>query len=60
MGEIGLAGDRAQRGELGRREPHQIQRARPRVGHIVEHRLGGRGGQGAGLAEVGRVHRAAT
>ena len=52
MREIGLAGDRAQRGELGRGEAHEIERARPRVGHIVEHRLFGRSGQGAGLAEV--------
>ena len=39
MREIGLAGDRAQRGELGRGEAHQIKRAGARIGHIVEHRL---------------------
>ena len=52
MREVGLAGDRAQRGELGRGEAHQVERARPRVGHIVERRFVGRSGQRAGLAEM--------
>src|SRR4051794_7149847 len=39
MREIRLAGDRAQRRELGRGEPDEVKRARTRVRHIVEHGL---------------------
>ena len=39
MREIRLAGDRAERGELGRGEADQVKRAGPRIGHIVECRL---------------------
>src|SRR5690242_16086734 len=56
--EVRLAGHRAERGEFRRREPHQVERARLRVRHIIEHRLFGRSGQGARCAEMRRVHRA--
>src|SRR5215218_1891566 len=57
MGEVRLSGHRAERRELRRREPHHVQGARPRVGHIVQYGLFGRCGQGAGLSEVTRLHR---
>ena len=50
--EVGLAGDGAQRGELGRREPDEIRATRPRVRNIIEHGLFWRGGEGAVLAEM--------
>ncbi len=56
MREIGLAGHRAERGEFGRGEAHQIGLAGARIGHIIEHRLFGRGGQRAGLAEMLGCH----
>ena len=40
--EIGLPGDRAQRRELRRGEARQVQLARVRVRHALEHRLAGR------------------
>ena len=52
MREIGLAGHRAERGELGRGEADEIERARARIGHIIERRFLRGGGQGAGLAEM--------
>ena len=60
MREIGLAGDRAQRGEFGRGEAHEIQRAGARVRHIVERRLfrAKRAARSAG--RDGAFHRAAT
>ncbi len=56
MREVGLAGHRAERGELGRGEAHQIGPAGARIGDIVEHGLLGAGGQRAGLAEMGEAH----
>src|SRR5690606_13163598 len=44
MGEIGLAGDRAERGELRRGEAHQIRLALVRVRYADEHGRLGRGG----------------
>src|SRR5690606_30180580 len=39
VGEVGLAGHRAQRGELGSGEPDQVERPRAWIGHVVEFRL---------------------
>ena len=50
--EVGLAGHRAERGELGRGETGDIVRVGMRVRHPVEPRLVGRGRDGAGLAKV--------
>ena len=52
MGEIRLAGDRAERGEFRRREPHHIIGVLLRVGHTIERRLVGRGGPWHGAAEL--------
>ena len=59
MRKVGLAGHRAKRRELRRREADEVQRAGPRIGHIVEHRLLRGGRQRRWLAEVGRLHGAA-
>jgi hypothetical protein len=56
MGEIGLAGDRTERGEFRRREADEIERPRPRIVDIIELRLFGRGGQRAASAEMGQIH----
>src|SRR6478672_5895295 len=59
MGEVRLAGHRAERGELGRGEAYQIKLAAPWVRHIIEHRLFGRSGERAWLTEMCRLnHRA--
>ena len=47
-GEIRLAGDRAHRGEFREGEAGDVVRVRMRIGHAVEHRLAGRGGDCAG------------
>src|SRR4029078_986812 len=60
VGEIRLAGDWAQRGEFRRREAHQVERTCLGVRYVIEPRLLGRNGKRAGLAEVLRVHRAAS
>ena len=57
--EVGLAGDRADRGEFRKREPRDVIRVGLRIRHAVEHRLVGRGGQGARLSEQFRVRRTA-
>ena len=44
MGEVRLAGDRAQGGEFRRGEAHQIIAANMGIGHCVQHGfIGGRG-----------------
>src|SRR5690349_2135448 len=57
MREVGLAGDRAQRGKFRRGETHEVERTFPWVRHTVEHRFVRRSGQGAGLAEMRGFHR---
>ena len=57
--EVGLAGDRADRGEFRKRETRDVIRVGLRVRHAVEHRLVGRGGQGARLSEQFRDRRTA-
>ena len=52
MGKVGLAGDRAQRGELGRGKADHVQAAGARIGDIVQYGRFGRGWQGAGLAQM--------
>ena len=52
MREIGLAGDRAERGEFGRGEADEIKPFGTRIGHIIEHRGLGRGGKVAGSAQI--------
>src|SRR5436190_7998956 len=56
MREIGLAGDRTQRREFGRREADEIKRAGTRVRDIIQFGGVGRRGQGAGLAKMLRAH----
>ena len=51
VGEVGLAGDRAERGEFGHREAHEVERAGARVGDIVELRFLRGGGK---LRSTGR------
>ena len=46
-GEIRLPGDRAHHGEFREGEARHVIRIRMRIGHAVEHRLVGRGGNGA-------------
>ena len=52
MREIGLTGDRTERGEFGRREAHDVIRIRVRIGHRVEHRFIGRRRNRNGAAEL--------
>ena len=58
MGEVGLAGDRTERREFRRGEADEVERARPRIGDIIEHRRFGRSGQAGSLAEMRGFHRA--
>ena len=50
--EVGLAGHRAQRGEFGKGEARDVVGAGMRIGHAVEHRLGGGGGNPGRSAEL--------
>src|SRR5262245_43233865 len=51
-GEVGLPGDRAERGEFREREARRIGSAGMRIGDAVERRLVGRGRKEAGLARL--------
>jgi len=52
MREVGLAGDRAERGEFGRDEPHHIIRIALRIRHAVELSFVGRVGPFDGAAKL--------
>src|SRR6516165_10514344 len=52
MREIGLAGDRAETGELRRGEARHVVGIGMRVGYAVKHRLLGRGGQRGRASEL--------
>jgi hypothetical protein len=55
MGKVGLAGHRAERGELGSGKAHHGQAAGMAVGHALQHGLIGAGGQGGGRAQLGQA-----
>src|SRR5581483_8899515 len=55
MGEVGLAGDRAQRGEFGRHEAYQEERARIGRRHRLEQGLVRRRRGGRGVAELAQM-----
>jgi hypothetical protein len=55
VGEVGLAGDGAQAGEFRRGEAHEIEVARPWIGHGLDHRLVGRARRGDRAAELGEL-----
>src|SRR5262245_62178464 len=57
MREVGLTGDRAERGELGRGEARDVIGVGVRVGHTVELGLRRRGGEAAQSAEMLRRRR---
>ena len=54
-GEVGLAGDRADRGEFREGKARDVVCVRMRVAHAIEHRLAGRGGNCRGAAELQRL-----
>jgi hypothetical protein len=53
--EIGLARDRADRGEFRRGEAHEIERVRMWVGNALQLGLSRASGNGSGLAELGEA-----